>query len=149
MCGYFKRQTGEISHRKTWTWLRKGKLKRETESLLIATQINAIRTNNVKAKIDNKQQNSKFRFCGDRNKTINHISECSKLMQRLNTTKWEIWSTGNRARNWNLTRILRRVLENWGDLLSHKLQGKSISYLWRENTHKKKKTKQMCGYFER
>ena len=38
--------------RRNWTWLRKGKLKRETESLLIATQNNAIRTNYVKAKKD-------------------------------------------------------------------------------------------------
>ena len=45
--GYFKRQTSEISHVKTWTWLRKGNLKRETESLLIATQNNALRTNNI------------------------------------------------------------------------------------------------------
>ena len=35
--GFFKRQTSEISHEKTWTCLRKGNLKRETKSLLIAT----------------------------------------------------------------------------------------------------------------
>ena len=29
-------------------------------------------------------------------------------------------------------RILRRVLETWGDLLSLKLQGKTISYRWCE-----------------
>ena len=34
-------------------------LKRETESLQIATQNNAIRTNYIKAKIDQAQQNSK------------------------------------------------------------------------------------------
>ena len=33
---YFKRQTSEISNQKTWTWLRKGNLKKETESLLMA-----------------------------------------------------------------------------------------------------------------
>ena len=49
---YFKRQTGEIAHKKTWTWLRKGNLKRESEPLLIAVQKNAIRRNNIKAKID-------------------------------------------------------------------------------------------------
>ena len=38
MYGYFKRQTSEISHEKTMAWLRKGKLKRETESLLIAAR---------------------------------------------------------------------------------------------------------------
>ena len=36
--------TKEISYEKTWTWLRKGNLKRKTESLLIAAQNNAIRT---------------------------------------------------------------------------------------------------------
>ena len=42
--GQFKRQTSEISREKTWTWLRKRRLKRETESLLIAIHNNAIRT---------------------------------------------------------------------------------------------------------
>ena len=41
--GRFKRLINNISHQKTWTWLRKGKLKRETESLLIAAQHKAIR----------------------------------------------------------------------------------------------------------
>ena len=34
--GRFKRLINTISHEKTWTWLGKGNLKRETESLLIA-----------------------------------------------------------------------------------------------------------------
>ena len=34
--GRFKRLINNTSHQKTWTWLRKGILKRETESLLIA-----------------------------------------------------------------------------------------------------------------
>ena len=42
---YFKWQTGEITHKKTWTWLRKGNLEKETESLLIAAQYNAMSTN--------------------------------------------------------------------------------------------------------
>ena len=77
--GRFKRLENNISHQKTWTWLRKGKLKRETESLLIAAQDNAIRINHIKARIDKTQQNSKCRLCGDRDEKINHISECSKL----------------------------------------------------------------------
>ena len=36
MYGYFKQQTDEIAHEKTWIWLRKGNLKKETEPLLIA-----------------------------------------------------------------------------------------------------------------
>ena len=61
-------------------WLRKGNLKRETESLLIVAQDNAIRTNHIEVRIDKTQQNSKCRLCSDRDETINHIiSECSKL----------------------------------------------------------------------
>ena len=81
--GHFKRLVNKISHQKTWTWLRKGYLKRETESLLIAAQDNALRTNHIKARIDKTQQNSKCRLCSDRDETINHIkSECSKLAQK-------------------------------------------------------------------
>ena len=81
--GHFKRQTNEVSYKKTRTWLRKEKLKRETESLLIAAQNSAIRTNFVKAKIDETQQNNKCRLCSDREETINSIiSECSKLAQK-------------------------------------------------------------------
>ena len=78
--GRFKRLINNISLGETWTWLRKRNLKRETESLLIAVQDNAIRTNHIKARIDETQQNSKCRLCGDRDETINHIiSEYSKL----------------------------------------------------------------------
>ena len=54
--GYFKRQIEEVALEKTWTWLRKKNLKRETESLIIAAQNNDIRTNYIKAKIDKTQQ---------------------------------------------------------------------------------------------
>ena len=83
--GRFKRLIINIPLEKTWTWLRKGNLKRETESPLIAAQNNTIRTNHIKARIDKTQQNSKCRLYGDRNETINHIiSECSKLAQKEN-----------------------------------------------------------------
>ena len=89
----FKRLINNISHQKTWAWLRKGNLKRGTESLLIAAQDNAIRTNHIKARIDKTQQNSKCRLCGDRDETINHIiSECSKLAQMEYMTRHD-WVT--------------------------------------------------------
>ena len=63
-------------------WLRKGNLKRETESLLIATQNNAITTNHIKAIINKTKQNSRHRLNGERDETINDIiSESSKLAQ--------------------------------------------------------------------
>ena len=43
--GRFKRLINNISHDKTWTWLRKGNFKRETEYLLMAAENSAIRTN--------------------------------------------------------------------------------------------------------
>ena len=44
LCRHVKRQTAEISHEKTWAWLRSGNLKRETESLLIVAQNDAIKS---------------------------------------------------------------------------------------------------------
>ena len=52
---------------------------RDTESLLIEAQNNALKTNYIKANID-YSQNSKCWRSGDR---VNHIiSECSKLAQK-------------------------------------------------------------------
>ena len=50
------RLINSISHEKTWTWLRKGNLKRETESLLIEAQDNAMRTNHINARIDRRNK---------------------------------------------------------------------------------------------
>ena len=44
-----------ISHEENMDVAKKVKHSRETESLLIAAQNNAIRTNHIKAKIDNTQ----------------------------------------------------------------------------------------------
>ena len=79
--GRFKRLINNISHDKSWTWLRKGNFKRETESLLMAEQNSAIRTNHIKARIDKTQQNSKCRLCSDRDETITH----NKRMQQIGT----------------------------------------------------------------
>ena len=71
--GHFKQQTSDISHEKTWTCLRKGYLKRISESLLIAAENNAIRNNYITARIDMAQQNSRCRLWGDRDEMINHM----------------------------------------------------------------------------
>ena len=81
--GRFKQLINNISYDKAWTWLRKRNFRRETESLQIAAQDSALRTNHIKARIDKTQQNRKCKLCCDRYETINHIiSECSKLAQR-------------------------------------------------------------------
>ena len=55
-----------------------GKPKRETESLILAAQEQAIRTNSIKVYIDKEE--SKCSMCGERDETVNHlVIECSKL----------------------------------------------------------------------
>ena len=76
--GWFKRLINNIPHDKTRTRLRKGNFKRKTESLLIATQDNAVRTNHIKARIDQTQRNSIWRLCGDR---LNHESHYERMQQ--------------------------------------------------------------------
>ena len=103
--GHFKRLINNVSHQKTWTWLRKGNLKRETESLLIAAQDNAIKTNHIKARIDKTQQNSKCRLCGERDEMINHIiSECSKLARKEYKTRHD-WV--GKVINWEMCKKVK------------------------------------------
>ena len=65
MYGYFKQQISEISHQKKpkeRNWISSNRwIKQRHEDI-------------VKAKIGKTQQNCKFRLCGNRNETINHIN---------------------------------------------------------------------------
>ena len=84
---------------------KKGNLERETKSLLIAAQNNAIRTNHIQIKIDKMQRNSRSRLCGDRNETINHIlSECSKFAQKEYNTRHDCLCEVN---HWELCKKLK------------------------------------------
>ena len=59
---------------------KKGK---KLKSLLVAAQNNAMKTTQIKTRIDKTQQNSICRLRGDRDETINHIiSEYIKLVQK-------------------------------------------------------------------
>ena len=81
--GQFVRQNENQRNDETWTWLKEGKLKRETESLIIAVQDRAIRTNYVTATIDRSQEDPKCRMCKQNNETISHIvSGYPKLAQK-------------------------------------------------------------------
>ena len=81
--GQFLRQTEDIAGEGRWGWMRKAGLKRETESLILAAQEQAIRTNLIKTKIDRTRTDSKCRMCGQSDETVNHIiSECSKMAQK-------------------------------------------------------------------
>ena len=63
--------------------MKEGKLKRETEALVVAAQDQAIRTIYVKISIDKSQADPKCRICKQGNETISHIvSACPKLAQK-------------------------------------------------------------------
>ena len=58
-------------------------MKRETESLIVATQNQSIRTNLVKAKIDKSQKDTLCRLCKKADESIDHVvSGCSKFAQK-------------------------------------------------------------------
>ena len=81
-CRYFQDIKDKTDNDITWSWLKNGELKEETEGFLIAAQDQALRTNAIKAKIDKVTENSKYRLCKEEDKLIDHlISSCSKIVQ--------------------------------------------------------------------
>ena len=76
--GQFFRSTQKDRDDKSWLWLKNGKLKKETEGLIIAAQDQALRTNSIKNRID-----PACRLCDERDETVSHIvAECKMLAQR-------------------------------------------------------------------
>ena len=82
--GAFERKTKEIKDSvESWTWLKKGYLKKETEGMIMAAQDQAIRTRWVQKNIDKMDITETCRMCGDKEETISHIvSECKQLAQK-------------------------------------------------------------------
>ena len=82
MNGQYIRQTKEHTAAETWKWMTRGSLKRETESLIVAAQDQALRTNYRKARIEKSSNDAKCRLCKIRDETISHlVSECPKIAQ--------------------------------------------------------------------
>ena len=81
--GYFKRQTKDITHELTWTWLRRGNLKRETE-----TEIKYLIT------------------------LFANIEIWYKRNIRQGMTVWERESTGNCARDESLAMLTNSICSN-------------------------------------
>ena len=80
--GRFFKATDEVRDEKTWEWLRKSGIKKETEGLLMAAQEQAIRTKYIRKVIDKEDIDSKCRLCGERDETVAHIlAECKMLAQ--------------------------------------------------------------------
>ena len=83
--GQFKRETGDLSG-VSWNWIRTGELKKETEGLIVAAQDQALRTNTIKARIENQNVSSKCRMCGSHDETVlllsgSYIGSCARNME--------------------------------------------------------------------
>ena len=81
--GQFLHDTEAIIYKQsTFQWIKCGKLKKETEGLLIAAQDQALRTNAIKTKIDHQEGSHLCRLCGQKEETVDHlVSSCSKIAQ--------------------------------------------------------------------
>ena len=78
--GQFLRETESIDDRNRWELLKRGKLKRETESLLWRAQEQALRVNAIKYSIDKTNDTPLCRLCNEKTESITHIvSACSIL----------------------------------------------------------------------
>ena len=98
--GSFKGLTSDISHEKMWTWLRKRNLKRET----ISSNSRTKQRHKGQPYQSETQQNSRCRLCGEKDETINHVSECSKFAQREYKTRND-WM--GKVTHWKLCKKLK------------------------------------------
>ena len=131
MYGKFDSVTEEVRGERSWEWLRKSGLKRETEGLLMAAQEQAIRTRNIRKVIDKEKISGKCRMCGAREETVAHIvSECDKLAQK----EYKIWRHDKVAMviHWELChRHGFPTEEKWYDHRIEKvLENDKVKILW-------------------
>ena len=77
----FRKATKEVRSKRSWDWLKKGYLKKETESTIVALQDQALCTRNLRNAVYGENVESICRVCGAADETVAHIvSECSKLV---------------------------------------------------------------------
>ena len=104
--GQFYRATEKVKSKRSWDWLRKGYLKKETESTIIAAQDQALCTRNLRKKVYGEDINSSCRVCGTADETVAHIvSECPKLAQK----------EYKQVRHDNVAKVIHwKLCEKWG-----------------------------------
>ena len=106
--GQFKRETEDLSG-VSWNWIRTGELRKETEGPIFAAHIDqALRTNAIKARIENQNVSSKCRMCGSHDETMQHIlCSCPKLAQTEYKKRHDVGGSyiGSCARNMKLSAV--------------------------------------------
>ena len=77
----FRKATKEVRSKRSRDWLKKGYLKKETESTIVALQDQSLCTRNLRNAVYGENVESICRVCGAADETVAHIvSECSKLV---------------------------------------------------------------------
>ena len=83
MHGQFQKATEKVKGNKSWDWLKKGYLKKETENTIIAAQDQALCTGNMRKTVYGENVDSNCRVSGSADETVAHIAaECQKLAQK-------------------------------------------------------------------
>ena len=83
MHGQVTWQIEDFASKKSWQWLKRGCLKRQTESVLLAAQDQALGTNYRKGRIERNRKSAKCRMCKEKDETVTHlVSDCSNLAQK-------------------------------------------------------------------
>ena len=111
--GQFIKATEEVRSKRSWDWLKKGYLKKETESTIVAAEDQVLCTRNLRNVVYRENFQSICRVCGAADETVAHIvSECSKLAQKehkqvrhINVAKmlhWKLYGKWgfNKAEKW-------------------------------------------------
>ena len=103
--GQFRKATQEVRSKRSWDWLKKVYLKKETASTIVAAQDQALRTRYLKNSVYRENVESICRVCGAADETVAHIvSECSKLAQEY-----------KQVRHDNVANMLHwKLCEKWG-----------------------------------
>ena len=79
----YGKATDKVRGKRSWSWLKKGYFKKETESTIEAAQDQALCTRNMINMVYRENVQPICPVCGAANETVAHIvSECSRLAQK-------------------------------------------------------------------
>ena len=106
MHGQFQKATEKVKGNKSWDWLKKGYLKKETENTITAAQDQALCTENMRKTVYGENVDSTCRVSGSANETVAHIAaECQKLAQE----KYK------QVRHDNVAKVIKwKLCKKWG-----------------------------------
>ena len=77
---YIRNTDGLVNKEDTSSWLRKGRLKKETEGLIVAAQDQVLSTNAIKVKIYKLGGSPMCRLCGVKEETVDHLVSCCETI---------------------------------------------------------------------